>query len=145
MHPPMTPWRPILATPRRIFPTLPGEKTRMSTRTTLRLAPLALALLVPACATTPGSEGPAYATLVVENHSPNRVTLYAIRGGTRHRIGLVSGVGTHTFELDSVMVGADRQLFIEAEMAGTRRVYESYPIVVNEGDVIEIDLGSFVY
>lgn len=118
-----------------------------------RLAGLAALSLIPislACASggaeEDGQAGPVsdYATLVVENDNTSTVTIYAIRSGTRQRIGTVTGLRTERFEIRRSMLTGGGELNVAIDPLGSNRIYTAQPIFVNEGDVIEVTVSSFL-
>lgn len=118
-----------------------------------RLAPLAVALLLAAaCASAEqegidwetGPERTDYAALVVENDNTSTVTVYAVRSGTRQRIGTLPGLRTERFEIRRSMLSGGGELRIAVSLLGSTRVYTGQPIYINEGDVLEVTISSFL-
>lgn len=119
---------------------------------TRRLAAFAALLLLPltaACAS--GGEdgydaGPLghYATLIVENDNTSNVTVYALRSGTRQRMGTVTGLSTERLEIRRTMLSGAGELNVGIDPLGSNRMYTAYPIYVSEGDVIEVTVSSFL-
>lgn len=119
----------------------------------LRQAPSLAAILlmiaaagVGGCASAEGEAGgrSPFATLIIENDSPSTVNVYALRSGTRQRIGTVSGLSTQEFPLRQDHLGPGRELRVGVDPVGSSRLYTSDRIVVNEGDVIEMNVSSFL-
>ena len=98
-----------------------------------------------ACASTtraPAS-GP-FAELVIQNDNSRIVTVYAVRGGTRMRLGTISGVSTATFALRRDMLESDGRLRVLVEPLGSTNRYFSDPIFVDEGETVELVVSSLV-
>ena len=113
-------------------------------RTRTTLLALVAALLLGGCASIAGEPEPAYATLVVENDNTSTVNVYALRSGSRFRLGTVTGLGTEEFPLRRHMLGTAGDLQLLIDPIGSRRNYPSQRIVVSEGDVIELRVSSFL-
>lgn len=92
-----------------------------------------------------GAAGQPYATVVVENDGTSTVTIYALRsGGTRMRLGQVTGLGQGEFPLRRHMLRAGSQLQLEIDPVGSSRSYPTHTISVNEGDVLRLVVSSFI-
>lgn len=124
-------------------PTRSGARRR---RPPLFAALATILILVAACASGGENEGPQipFATLVVENDNTSTVTVYAVRGGTRQRMGTVTGLATERFEIRRSMLTGGGELSVAIDPLGSRRVYRAMPIFVNQGDVIEVTVSSFL-
>jgi hypothetical protein len=101
-----------------------------------------VAAAAPACATLGAAEP--LATLVVDNDNPMQVNIFAMRNGTRIRVGTVPGITTREFDLRHDMVGPAGQLRLVIDPVGSPRTYPADPIVVREGDVIELRVGAVI-
>lgn len=116
------------------------------------LAAFAALLLLPlAAACASGEEDPYdaaprghYATLVVENDNTSNVTVYALRSGTRQRVGTVTGLSTESFSIRRTMLNVGGELNVGIDPLGSNQMYTAYPIYVREGDVIEVSVSSFL-
>jgi hypothetical protein len=100
-----------------------------------------LAAFVPAgCArkraSAPGDELPALpTTLIVENRRATDYTLYIDRGGSRQRLGMVSGPGSARFTIPADMVSYSTPLRVTADpLAGRELLRES--VVARRGDTL---------
>lgn len=86
-----------------------------------------------------------YAMLEVENDGTSTVTIYAIReGGTRMRLGQLTGLSRDEFPLRRHMVGGTGRLQLLIDPVGTQRTFPSQSILINEGDVIRLRVSSFI-
>lgn len=106
---------------------------------------LALATATSACAllrSTPAEA--ALATLVIENDASLTVTAYAVRQGTRFRLGTVPGLTTREFEVRRHMLESAGLLRVMVDPIGSTRRYVSQSIMVNEGDVIELQVSGMI-
>lgn len=81
--------------------------------------------------------GPA-TTLTVDNQGFLDVNVYALRSGTRMRLGTVSGLTTRTFVLPSTVVGNGIGVRFIADFIGSSRAPVSEEIVIWAGDEIGI-------
>ena len=117
----------------------------MYTRTGRLLIILATLLVVGGCASMGGGGGEPYATLVIENDGTSTVTVYALRsGGTRMRIGQVTGLGRGEFGIRQYMVGGTSQLQLLIDPMGSRQSYPTQSIYIREGDVVRLVVSSFI-
>ena len=66
------------------------------------------------------------ATLYVQNDNWLDIVIYAVRGGSRFRLGQVTSVQSAVFELPPAALGATSSLFILADPIGTSRAYEMF-------------------
>lgn len=85
-----------------------------------------------------------YATLIIENDSPSAVTVYALRDGGRQRIGTIPGLSTERISIRRILLTPGGELRVAVDPIGSSRVYTAQPILVNEGDVLEMTVSSFV-
>lgn len=82
------------------------------------------------------------ATLYVQNDNWMDVVVYAVRGGSRFRLGQVSSVQSAVFELPSVALGTSNGLYILADPIGAvnaERMFATDDIMIAPGHTI-IDL-----
>ena len=116
------------------------------------LTPLVLTVLlmlgIGGCASTggagtDGAEG-AFATVVIENDNPRIVNVTALRGGTRFRLGTVSALSTEELEIERHMIDSTGQLQLLIQPLGSGNVYRGQPILVSEGDIIELTVSSMI-
>lgn len=110
-----------------------------------RILILLLATLATSCAprvgpdqVTPGAR----ATLRVDNQSFNDVNVYALRSGSRMRIGTVTGLTTRTFVLPKTLVGTGTRVQFIASFIGSRRGPVSEEITIWEGDEISLRIPA---
>lgn len=104
------------------------------------------------CASAGGEDGERdpsddqpYATVVVENDGTSTVTIHALRsGGTRMRLGQVTGLSRAEFPLRRHMLRGGGQLQMEIDPVGSARSYPTHPLSINEGDVIRLVVSSFI-
>lgn len=114
-------------------------------RTTSRaVIALLAALFLGGCASAGGGPEPPYATVVVENDNIATVNIYAVRNGSRFRLGTVTGLATQEFELRRHMLGSAGDLRLVIDPIGSQRNYLTQSSIVNEGDVIELRVSSFL-
>ncbi len=95
-------------------------------------------------------QGQSDAVLTVTNDYLNDVTVYAVRGGTRARLGTVFGFKTETLPIrNTILFGAGSvRLLIEENATGRRHLTE--PFTVGPNDAIDVtvrnplSLSSFI-
>ena len=96
------------------------------------------------CAAMGTVSGEPYATIIVENDATMTVNIYALRQGTRLRLGQITGLKQREFPLRRSMVGGGGQLQLLIDPVGSPQNYPSQSILINEGDVIELQVSSFI-
>ena len=105
---------------------------------------LVLAATLPGCSKTPPKAvdpmEPAY--LEVQNQSFYDMTVYAYRGGSRVRLGTVTGNTTHVFTIPKSLVNPGMPLRFLADPIGGGRAPYSEEIVVNPGDTLVLRIPS---
>ena len=105
------------------------------------LAAAALALAIAGCArATPGTAaGPASAgaTLIVDNQATFEMTIYALRGAQRVRLGQARALQSTTLSIPPDLVSGFALRFI-ADPIGSSRTPISQEITVWPGDTVEI-------
>jgi hypothetical protein len=111
--------------------------------TSPRIAFVALAatIALSACASTPryatedfaGSRGVA---VEVSNNNWMDIVIYAMSGGNRVRLGIVTTGLDQRFTLPKSMNVQTGNLFLEAHPVGSNEVFRSDPIMVNPGSRI---------
>lgn len=104
---------------------------------------LALLSAVAGCAST-DSGGAPYATVVVINDATATVNVYALRQGSRMRLGTVTSLGRAEFALRRTMLDGLNELQLLIDPIGSRRAYPAHSITVEEGDVIELRVSAFI-
>lgn len=82
--------------------------------------------------------------LVVENNKWLDVNVYAVRNGTRHRLGTVTSLTTERFRLPSwVTVGA-AELRLLIDPVGSEHVHLTDPILVSTGSSIMFKVADYL-
>lgn len=82
------------------------------------------------------------ATLEVANHNWNDMTVYAVRGGMRYRLGIVVSMGKKLFEIPIHAIVGRNGLRLEADPIGPRDTYLSPPIMVGFGERVRWELEN---
>lgn len=103
-----------------------------------------LVLLLSACASMGTHGAERFATLVIDNDNTMNVNIYAMRGDMRMRIGMVPGVSTREFPLRLDMLTSGGDLHLAIDPIGSPRTYPATPILVREGDTIELRVSAFI-
>ncbi|HVG45714.1 MAG TPA: hypothetical protein VM890_13330 [Longimicrobium sp.] len=78
------------------------------------------------------------ATLVVQNRAFIDVDVFALYGGTRARLGMVTANGTATFRISPAIVGAGRELRFAVDPIGSRRQGTSFTMYVTPGEQVSL-------
>lgn len=117
----------------------------MVARTTHGIALLAGIVVLSACAAMGTVDTEPYATIEIENDATRTVTIYAVReAGTRMRLGQVTGLSNAEFPLRRHMVGGTGQLQLLIDPVGSPQTYPTQTILINQGDVIRLQVSSFI-
>lgn len=108
-----------------------------------RLVMMAVALLVAAGCVGKGKNAPQpreETTVQVDNQSWADVTMYAVRGTARTRLGLVNANSRATFRIPDHVVGIGANLVFLADPVGSGTVSTSFERHVRAGDQITLTL-----
>jgi hypothetical protein len=112
------------------------------------LATGAIVLLTGACASASGAGGELAettrptTTVEVVNHNWQDITVYAVRPGSRVRLGTVTSLTKETFSLPRSVVATNGTVQLLAAPVGSTQTYRSDPILVNPGDRVEWTLQN---
>lgn len=104
-----------------------------------------LLLVLAACSGNQRDQGLApeeETTVRVANHAWTDMTLYAIAGGQRVRLGSVSGSSTAVLRIPSRVVGFGRSLTFVADPLGSDRTSRSFEIFVHPGDEVTLTIPA---
>jgi hypothetical protein len=107
------------------------------------LAPAAaLFLLLAACASAPtrpqaGASPTEAVTLRVHNDNWADVTVFLVREGVGIRLGIVDGLGAHTFRVSSAHLGSGSGLALRLETRASRLAFTSLPFDARPGQRVE--------
>jgi len=104
----------------------------------------ALTIDVAACATKNASSAqpqPERTAVTVKNDNWLDVTVFAVRGGARTRLGFVTGMSRGTFPVPSDFV-ADGVLQLMVDPVGSSATYVTDRIVVNSGQRVELTVAT---
>jgi hypothetical protein len=89
----------------------------------------------------PNQEARAQRTTVrVDNQAFNDMTIYVVRGGSRQRIGQVTGATTSLLTIPESFVGGGATLQFQADPVGSNRAPISESINVNPGDEVRLTI-----
>jgi hypothetical protein len=110
---------------------------------------IAAGLLCGACAqksTGPGDANSAAdaATLVVENNKWLDVNVYAVRNGTRQRLGSVASLQTQRFRLPGWVTTGASELRLLIDPVGSEQMHLTEPIVVTDGSSIVFKVADYL-
>lgn len=103
------------------------------------LAPLALLVLIAACASAPRSEADSV-HLIVENRKPEMVTIYAMRHSMRYRLGMVQGLQTTRLVIRPHMIGPGGEVQLAVDPLGNPNQRFTRTIYVQPGDTLSLEL-----
>ncbi len=79
--------------------------------------------------------------VVVDNRNWQNMVIYAVRGGSRVRLGTATSMNTVTFVVTSDMTGA-AQFQLLADPIGGPESFTSLPLRIEPGDVVEWRLAA---
>lgn len=117
----------------------------MHTRATNLLALLITVVALGACASTGNGDSEPYATVTIENDGTATVTVYTLRsGGTRMRLGQVTGLSTAEFPVRRNMVTGTHELQLLIDPVGSPQTYPTRSIPISEGDHVRLVVSSFI-
>lgn len=93
---------------------------------------------LPACGKTPPAPvNPSLPAMVeVQNQAFNDMNIYVMRGGTRARLGTVTGNTTKVFEIPRNMVGEGTPIRFQADPIGGSRTPFTQEVVVLPGETV---------
>lgn len=114
---------------------LPSAGWRACSSVVLLLAVLA------GCSGNPRDQdaaAPEGATVRVENQAWTEMTIYAVAGGQRVRLGSVTGNQTAVLSIPSSIIGFGRSLTFVADPLGSDRTSNSFEIFVRPGEEITL-------
>lgn len=113
------------------------------------VAALAICLAAPACSSLGSSAAngplpPARAGTFVKvlNHNWSDMVVYAVRSGTRHRLGVVTTNQSRRFRLPPGMETPGSDLRLVADPVGGRERFDSGTIHVSPGQTIQLSLEN---
>jgi hypothetical protein len=112
-------------------------------RTTVRILALAaMCMTLAVCSRNPRpSANPnEKTTLRVENQGFADMTIYALQGGQRIRLGLATGNTTSTFVIPDYLLGAANSIRFLADPVGSSRTPVSDEISVHPGDQVTLTI-----
>lgn len=121
---------------------------------TAAVAVCAVVLLGAACAPAAGAGpesympeelGPARAaapTVRVTNNNWSNMTVYAVRGSSRFRLGMVTSMSTVVFRVPRAVLAGGDGLRLLADPIGGSETYLTPAIHVNAGEEVKLDLQS---
>lgn len=113
------------------------------------LATAALAITTGACAAgTIPAHGLAPAgtetTVEVTNHNWADMVVYAVRGGTRYRLGMVTSMSTARFEIPGMVVNGSGGVSLAADPVGSTDVFVTQPMQVVPGQRVEFNIENHI-
>jgi hypothetical protein len=90
----------------------------------------------------PGSRNPGGVVVVVQNNGFYDQHVYAVQGGQRRTIGLVTGLTTQTLELPRVMAETQQDIQVLALPIAGGSTYLSQMLAVYPGDQVNVTLHT---
>jgi FtsP/CotA-like multicopper oxidase with cupredoxin domain len=118
------------------------------------VAVLSLVVLGGACAPAPrgGAESlapetytgrsDAPPTVRVTNHNWSNMTVYAVRGTTRFRLGMVTTMGTQVFKLPGALANGAGGVRLLADAIGGNEQFLAPPVQVSRGEEVKLELHN---
>ncbi len=82
--------------------------------------------------------------LEVENSHFNVVTIYAVVGGSKHRVGDVPGKGSETFSIDPMKINLDQGFRLSVDPLGSNQGFLSNVIFPNPGATVALTVADQV-
>jgi len=80
----------------------------------------------------------------VENYNWADIVVYAVRGGHRIRLGMVTSMGSERFVLPSAVVTASTNVQLIADPIGGGAPYVFPPVIVERGQRVELRLENYL-
>jgi len=90
------------------------------------------------------ANGSAAPLLVVENNKWLDVNVYAVRNGTRHRLGTVTSLQTERFRLPSWVTTGAAEVRLLIDPVGSEQVHLTEPILLTEGSRIVFKVADYL-
>ncbi|HUE96219.1 MAG TPA: hypothetical protein VMN39_06145 [Longimicrobiaceae bacterium] len=81
-------------------------------------------------------------TVLVHNHNWSDIVVYAVRGNSRHRLGMVTSMNKQTFTLPRGFDVMASGIQLMASPIASRGGYMTGPIQVNPGQRVELRLEN---
>jgi hypothetical protein len=109
---------------------------------------VALAAVTGACASVAENRagnafvGDTPSTVVVSNDNWHDMRVYAVRNGSRVRLGTVTSMARETFKLPESLLGGAGELQLQADPIGASTGYRSPPLLVRSGQQVEFILRN---
>lgn len=110
-----------------------------------------MVVLAGACAPSTGSTayapeldgaGPEETTVRVENNNWDNMTVYVVRGSTRHRLGMVTSMNTEMFRIPPAFMSGTEAVRLVADPIGSPNTYVTPSVQVSPGEQIEFDIEN---
>lgn len=122
-------------------------------RTMRAMLTAGMVVLAGACA--PGTESTAYVpgldgagqeetTVRVANNNWNNMTVYVVRGSSRHRLGTVTSMNTETFRIPAAFLTGTDAVRLVADPLGSSDTYTTPTVQVQPGEEIEFDIENHI-
>ncbi len=85
------------------------------------------------------------ASLEVVNSHWNDVRVFAVRGSAKHRLGVVTSMGSGRFKLPEYLYKVSGHVTLRVEPIGSNEAFESMPIPAEPGGHIEWRIRKILY
>lgn len=113
------------------------------------VAAVTIALSAGACAPAGNAfseDGPSprrqSATVRVTNNNWANMTVYAVRGTSRFRLGMVTSMRTEVFRIPRAVTGGASGLRLLADPIGSSQTYLTPTVYVREGERVDFDIQN---
>jgi len=111
------------------------------------LAVILVAIVVTACGSSQGRDGADAPTRVttsveVQNNNWLDMVIYAVRSGSRVRLGMVNSMNSASFRLPIPMAGSGAGIRLEAHPIGSRTPFQTPLVHVSPGQVIDFTIQN---
>ncbi|HEV2735691.1 MAG TPA: hypothetical protein VGV85_12675 [Longimicrobiaceae bacterium] len=88
----------------------------------------------------PEAEAPP--TVRVTNHNWSNMTVYAVRGGTRIRLGMVTSMATQVFRLPGAILNGAGGVRLLADPIGGTEQFLTPAVQVSRGDEVKLEIHN---
>lgn len=83
-------------------------------------------------------------TVNVENHNWSDIVVYAVRGGTRYRLGAVTSMQSAEFMVPRALLGGSADLQLMLDPIGSRHTFVTEQILVTPGDRVLFSVENYL-
>lgn len=81
-------------------------------------------------------------TVRVTNHNWATMNVYAMRGSSRYRLGMVTSMSTAVFRIPTTVMGGQGRVELLADPIGSTRTFTAPVVYVHAGDQVQFDIQN---